>query len=82
MAFRNSLHLDLIMPLRQFLRRHRFDVMHTHFSRDLRFIVPASEGIRPKMTVVLSKRVGSYIRKKNRLHRYLYSHVNLVLAIT
>ena len=82
MPFGKGAHPVLIYRLRRFLRSHRFDLMHTHFSRDLRFIVPAGEGLSPRLPIVLTKHVGSYIKKKDPLHRYLYSRVDRVTAIS
>jgi glycosyltransferase involved in cell wall biosynthesis len=80
--FGNAVHPVLIYRLRRFLRSHRFDLMHAHFSRDLRFIVPAGEGLSPRLPIVLTKHVGSYVKKKDPLHRYLYSRIDLVTAIS
>jgi len=52
------------------------------YSRDLRFVIPATEGIKPKIPVVLTKRIGSYINKKNFIHKYLYSKVDLITTIS
>lgn len=82
MPFGNGVHPLLIFRLRQYLRDHPIDLLHLHFSRDLRFIVPACEGFSPRLPIVLTKHVGSYIIKKDALHRYLYSRVNLVTAIS
>lgn len=82
LPFKNGIHFGDILRLRKFLKRYPVDIIHTQFSRDLRFIVPAIEGFAPRIPVVLTKRVGSYIRKKDILHRYLYSRVNLVTTIS
>ena len=82
MPFANSVHPILIYRLRRLRRDHRFDLLHTHFSRDLRFIVPACEGFSPRLPIVLTKHVGSYLKKKDLLHRYFYSRVDWVTAIS
>jgi len=82
MPFGNGVHPLLILRLRKHLRGNRVDLLHLHFSRDLRFIVPACEGFAPRLPIVLTKHVGSYITKKDALHRYLYSRVDLVTAIS
>jgi hypothetical protein len=69
--FRRALQPLLILRLRRFLRARRFDLMHTHFSKDLLLIVPAAEGLLPRLPIVLTKRVGSGVSKKDFLHRYL-----------
>ncbi len=82
MAFTRGPHPRLILRLRTLIRKQRFDVLHTHFSRDLRFLVPACTGLRPRIPLLLTKRVGSYIRKKDFVHQYLYARVDRVLAIS
>ena len=80
--FGNSIHPLLILRLRRYLQNHPMDIIHIQFSRDLRFVVPAIEGFSPCLPIMLTKRVGSYVRKKDLLHRYLYSRVNLITAIS
>ena len=81
LPFGNGIHPILILKLRKYLRKIRFDITHVQFSRDLRFIIPAL-GQKSKMPIVLTKRVGSYIKKKDMLHKYLYNRVDLVTAIS
>ena len=80
--FKNGIHLNLIMRLRRFIKENNFDIIHSQFSRDLRFIIPAVEGFKKKIPVVLTKRLGSYINKKDLFHKYLYSRVDLITAIS
>ncbi len=80
--FKNGLHLLLILKLRKYLKQNQFDLIHTHFSRDLRFFVPASISLRNNPPIVLTKHVGSYINKKDLFHKYLYFRVDLITAIS
>lgn len=82
LPFKNGIHLSLILKLRKIIRKQEFDLIHTQFSRDLRFIVPAKEKLRKNIPLVLTKRLGSYISKKDLLHKYLYSRVDLITAIS
>lgn len=82
MRFANGVHPLLIYRLRRFLQARQIDLLHAHFSKDLRFIVPACEGLSPRRPIVLTKHLGSYIKKKDALHRYLYARVDLVTAIS
>ncbi len=82
LPFSNSIHFNLIIKLRKFLIKEQFDIIHLQYSRDLRFIIPAIEKIKPKVPVVLTKRIGSYINKRNFFHKYLYSRVDLVTTIS
>ncbi|MBL1215548.1 MAG: glycosyltransferase family 4 protein [Ignavibacteriae bacterium] len=81
LPFGNGIHPLLIFKLKKYLSKNSFDLIHVQFSRDLRFLIPALKKS-SKVPVVLTKRVGSYIKKKDILHKYLYSRVNLVLAIS
>ena len=81
LPFRNGIHPLMIFKLRKYLQTQNFNIVHVQFSRDLRFLIPAIKKT-SKIPIVLTKRVGSYIKKKDFLHKYLYSNVDLVLAIS
>jgi len=68
--------------LSRLIRHHGISLQHCQHSRDLSLVVPAADlsGISPK--IVLSKRVGSYIHKRDFFHRYTYSRLARVLAIS
>lgn len=82
LPFANGLHPLLILKLRKAIKKSPYDIIHTQYSRDLRFVVPAIENIAPPVPVVLTKRLGSFVNKKDFIHKYLYSRVNLVTAIS
>lgn len=62
-------------------RRERPDMLHLHLSRDLWQVVPAARWSGCGR-VVLTKHVGSYIKKHDPLHRWLYRHVDRVIAVS
>jgi glycosyltransferase involved in cell wall biosynthesis len=64
------------------IRKINFDVIHTHASRDLWVIVPALQFLRRKIPLVLTKHIGSFIEKKDFLHRRLYDYVTNAVAIS
>lgn len=68
--------------LSAFLWESRTDIVHCQHSRDLATIIPACllSGRRPP--VILSKRMGSYIRKRDPLHRFTLTRVAAVLAVS
>lgn len=68
--------------IRKFLVSRRIDVVHTQISQDLPALVPASVFIPHPPPIVLTKRVGSFISKKDPFHRWLYRHVSLVISIS
>lgn len=71
-----------LVRLAHHLRHDDVDVIHCHQSRDIAVAVPAMllSGIR--RPVILSKSVGSYIMKRDLLHRLTHAHISRVLAIS
>lgn len=60
----------------------KYDLIHTHASKDLWFLVPALKIIRSNTPLLLTKHVGSFIDKKDRMHNWLYRRVNYAIAIS
>ncbi len=71
-----------ILKLGGFLKKENFDVIHTHASKDLWLIVPALEIYGLKTPLFFTKHVGSFIRKKDLLHKFLYNRINTAFAIS
>ncbi len=76
------IHPFITLRLSRFLRQARIQIIHCQHSRDLAVMVPAAQIADRTLPVVLSKRVGSYISKRDPFHRYTYSRVRCVLAIS
>lgn len=68
--------------LARFLRQQEIDIIHAQHSRDIATLVPAMKFSFLKIPLLLSKRVGSYIQKKDLFHRFTYRNVSRVLAIS
>ena len=68
--------------LRRCIRRFRPDVLHLHLSRDLWQTVPAAWLAGFEGPVLLTKHVGSYVTKKDPLHRWLYRRVSRVITVS
>jgi glycosyltransferase involved in cell wall biosynthesis len=79
---RGYAHPLLQRRLSRFLREERIDLIHAQHSRDIATVVPAMllSGRRPP--VLLSKRMGSSLMKKDLLHRFTYRHVARILAVS
>jgi glycosyltransferase involved in cell wall biosynthesis len=76
------LHPLIVWKLARFIARESIDVVHCQLSKDISTLVPA---VRLSMThapIILSKRVGSYVSKRDPLHRLTYAGVARVLAIS
>jgi len=68
--------------LRRFLTRRGIEIIHAQISQDLPLLVAAAVFIPASPPIVLTKRVGSFISKRDPFHRWLYRHVSLVVAIS
>jgi glycosyltransferase involved in cell wall biosynthesis len=75
-------HPGPVWRLAKFLRTEGIHIIHCQHSRDIATLVPAMQLSRRPVPVVLSKRMGSSISKKDLFHRYTYHHVRRVLAIS
>ena len=71
-----------ILKLRNILRKGSFDLIHTQASKDLWVLVPALKLSGLNIPLVMTKQVGSFIVKKDRLHKWIYDRINLVFAIS
>ena len=59
-----------------------YDIIHTQASKDLNVLVPALKLRGLKTPLLLTKRVGSYINKKDIYHRWIYNRLNYAIAIS
>jgi glycosyltransferase involved in cell wall biosynthesis len=64
------------------IRKEKFDIIHTQASKDLWLLVPALDLIRSNIPLFFTKQVGSFINKKDRLHRLIYRRVTYAFAIS
>jgi len=82
LGVRSYFHPRLIIQLRRFVLDKAIMVVHCQHSKDLATVVPAVNWAGRKIPVVLSKRVGSYVMKRDPLHRFTYGNVSRVLSIS
>lgn len=68
--------------LRKFINKNKIDIIHTQYSRDLWIIVPALAFLKKHIPLILTKQLGSFIIKKDLLHRILYKRVDKAVAIS
>lgn len=64
------------------IKSGKYDLIHTHASKDLWLLVPALKLIKSKIPLVLTKHVGSFIKKTDKMHNWLYGRVNKAIAIS
>ncbi len=72
----SSLRLSFIIS------KMKFDIIHTHASKDLWVLVPSLQFLRRNIPLLLTKHIGSFIEKKDLLHRRLYRYVTKAIAIS
>ncbi|MDZ7291337.1 MAG: glycosyltransferase family 4 protein [candidate division KSB1 bacterium] len=70
-----------INKLARWLERQAVDIVHAHYSRDLWTIVPALRCSR-RVPLIFTKHIGTQKPKRDFLHRWIYRHVNHVVAIS
>ena len=68
--------------LKRCIRRFRPRVIHLHLSRDLWQIVPAARLAGFGGPILLTKHVGSYVTKKDPIHRWLYRRVSRIITVS
>ncbi len=82
LAVRGYFQPSVVWALRTFLVEQKPDIIHCQLSRDIALIVPAMKLSFRQIPVLLSKRVGSYVMKKDPFHRFTYGNLSRVLAIS
>ena len=74
--------LPNILRLASLIRRSNYNLIHTQASFDLWLLVPALEVLQRNIPLLLTKQVGSFIIKKDFLHRWIYNRLTFALAIS
>ena len=74
--------LGTIKDLSKFLKSYNFDVVHTHLSHDLWWLVPALRLSSSKAKLFLTKHMASGVKKTDPLHRFLYGRLQGTFAIS
>jgi glycosyltransferase involved in cell wall biosynthesis len=81
-AVRGYIHPIIVIRLATQLRRGTIDLIHCQHSRDIATVVPAMLLSGRRRPILLSKRVGSYINKKDIFHRLTHRYISRILAIS
>lgn len=75
-------HPVIITKLANRLRKENYDLIHTQASKDLWVLTPALNISGLHAPLYLTKQVGSFIVKKDFLHKLIYKRVTKVFAIS
>ncbi len=81
-AFKNYFHPVEVISFAKQIKRNNYDIIHSGGSQDLWLVVPALKISGIKIPLILSKHVGSFIKKKDIFHRSIYRRVTYALAIS
>ncbi len=79
---RGYVHPLLVLRLSRTIRKSLIDLIHCQLSKDIATVVPAMRLSGSRIPILLSKRVGSSLSKKDPFHRLTYSQVSRILAIS
>ncbi len=69
------------LKIAKLIRQENIDIIHIHLSKDLWTVIPAIKLSKKKLSLFMTKHIGSYIIKKDFLHHYLYAQLDKVIAI-
>ena len=76
------IHPFSILKIAALIRKKKFNLIHTHASKDLWLLVPALKFLKSNIPLLLTKHVGSFIIKKDLFHKWIYERVDYALAIS
>ena len=71
-----------IKDLSRLFRSYNYDVVHTHLSHDLWWIVPALKLASSDAKLFLTKHMASGVKKTDPLHKFLYGRLQGTFAIS
>lgn len=71
-----------IFKILSIIKKRSITIIHSQASKDLWVLSPAKSLSRKKIHLLLTKQVGSFILKKDILHRYVYNKVDIIFAIS
>jgi len=75
-------HPVITIRLSLLIRNSNYSIVHTQVSKDLWLLVPAIFLANSKIPLFLTKHVGSFIVKKDLLHKLLYKRLTRLFAIS
>ena len=75
-------HPAAIFKIASLIKKNNYELVHTQASKDLWLLVPALKIASSKIPLFLTKQMGSFIVKRDLLHRFLYQRVTKAFAIS
>lgn len=75
-------HPAAILNIASLIKNNNYNLVHTQASKDLWILVPALKLAASNIPLFLTKQMGSFIVKKDFLHKFLYQRVTKAFAIS
>ena len=75
-------HPGTILKIASLIKSNSYNLVHTQASKDLWLLVPALKIAVSSIPLFLTKQMGSFVVKKDFLHRFLYKRVTKAFAIS
>jgi glycosyltransferase involved in cell wall biosynthesis len=75
-------HPVTILKIAALIKKNNYNLVHTQASKDLWLLVPALKITSSNIPLFFTKHMGSFIFKKDFLHRFLYERVTKAFAIS
>ncbi|HEX9251723.1 MAG TPA: glycosyltransferase family 4 protein [Ignavibacteriaceae bacterium] len=75
-------HPGAILKIASLIKNNNYDLLHTQASKDLWLVVPALKIASSQIPLFLTKQMGSFIVKKDFMHKFLYQRVTKAFAIS
>jgi glycosyltransferase involved in cell wall biosynthesis len=76
------LHPLTALKISSLIKRNKYDLIHTQASKDLWLLVPALKLVKKNIPLILTKQIGSFVKKNDPLHKMIYNRVTYALAIS
>jgi glycosyltransferase involved in cell wall biosynthesis len=75
-------HPFTILKIVSLIKKNNYNLVHTQASKDLWILVPALKVASSQIPLFFTKHMGSFIIKKDFLHRFLYDRITKAFAIS
>lgn len=75
-------HPFTILKIGSLIKKNNYSLVHTQASKDLWFLVPALKAASSQIPLFFTKHMGSFIIKKDFMHRFLYDRITKAFAIS
>ena len=76
------LNITSLLPLAKILKKKKIDIIHTHISKSLVFLLIARKISKRNIKLIFTQRMGVRVKKNDPFHKYVYKHTDRITAIS